>query len=48
MTKSWKEFCELLDNLDLFGKETEIYFNGKSKKASNIGKFYSQHHLLLD
>ena len=41
MTKSWKEFCELLDNLDLFGKETEIYFNGKSKKASNIGKIYS-------
>ena len=30
--------CQVLEDIDLFGKEAEVYFKGKSKKSSTIGK----------
>ena len=41
MTKSCKGILEILGNLDLFGKEVDLYYRGKQKKASTFGIIYS-------
>ena len=38
MRKTCNINCQLLEDIDLFGKEAEVYFKGKSKKSSTLGK----------
>ena len=32
--------CKILDDVDLFGKEPELYFKGNSKRTSWVGKIF--------
>ena len=36
-----KSKCKLLEDLDLFGKEPELYYKGKSKRSSRVGRFFT-------
>ena len=38
MRQACKTSCKLFENIDLFGYEAEVYFKGKSKKTSLLGK----------
>ena len=33
--------CKILDDIDLFGKEPELYFKGNSKRTSWVGKIFT-------
>ena len=33
--------CKLLNDIDLFGKEPELYFKGNSKRTSFVGKSFT-------
>ena len=33
--------CKLLDDIDLFGKEPELYFKGNSKRTSWVGRIFT-------
>ena len=33
--------CKILDDIDLFGKEPELYFKGNSKRTSFVGKSFT-------
>ena len=33
--------CKILDDVDLFGKEPELYFKGNSKRTSWVGKIFT-------
>ena len=37
----------MFDDLDLFGKEAEIYYKGKSKRSSGVGKIYSLIYIMV-
>ena len=39
--------CEFLSEFDLFGKEPELYFKGKSQRTSVFGKFFSYFYIFL-
>ena len=34
-------FCEVLKEIDLFGKTPELYIHGRSKKITNIGRIFT-------
>ena len=33
--------CKLIDDIDLFGKEPELYFKGNSKRTSWVGRIFT-------
>ena len=37
---------ECIKDYDLFGKEPDLYYKGKSKKTSWIGRFFTELYLL--
>ena len=37
MRKTCNVYCKFLDDFDLFGKEVELYYKGKAKRATRIG-----------
>ena len=39
--------CEFLSEFDLFGKEPELYFKGKSQRTSVFGKFFSYFYIFI-
>ena len=39
--------CEFLSEFDLFGKEPELYFKGKSQRTSVFGKFLTYFYLFI-
>ena len=39
--------CKLLDDIDLFGKEPELYFKGNSKRTSFVGKSFTVAYILI-
>ena len=39
--------CKLYKDIDMFGKEPEIYYKGRSKKTSWIGRFFSSSFVLI-
>ena len=39
--------CKLLDDIDLFGKEPELYFKGNSKRTSWVGKIFTVFYILI-
>ena len=38
MRKTCNINCQILEDIDLFGTEAEVYFKGKSKRSSTLGK----------
>ena len=47
MSKTCNVNCKILDNIDLFGKEPELYYKGNSKQTSWVGKLLSILYLLI-
>ena len=41
MTKKCKSFSKVLESLDIFGKEIDIYYKGKSRRTSIIGFIFT-------
>ena len=41
MSKTCKKRFQLLKDLDLFGKEVELYYRGKSRRTTCIGAFFT-------
>ena len=41
MTKKCKSFAKVLESLDIFGKEIDIYYKGKSRRTSIIGFIFT-------
>ena len=41
MTKKCKSFSKALESLDIFGKEIDIYYKGKSRRTSIIGFIFT-------
>ena len=39
--------CKLLDDIDLFGKEPELYFKGNSKRTSFVGKIFTIIYIMI-
>ena len=39
--------CKLLDDIDLFGKEPELYFKGNSKRTSWVGRIFTMFYILI-
>ena len=39
--------CKILDDIDLFGKEPELYFKGNSKRTSFVGKSFTIAYILI-
>ena len=33
--------CRLIKDVDMFGKEPELYYNGRQKKTSWVGRIFS-------
>jgi len=36
-----KCICNFIKEIDMFGKEPELYYKGKSKKTSSIGRIFT-------
>ena len=47
MKKACKKFCRLIDNIDMFGKEPELYFKGNTKRTSWLGKIFTFIYILI-
>ena len=41
MTNKCNEKCKLLDDIDLFGKDPELYYKGNPRMSSWVGKIFS-------
>ena len=39
--------CKLLDDIDLFGKEPELYFKGNSKRTSWVGRIFTVFYAMI-
>ena len=40
--------CKFIDDIDLFGKEPELYFKGNSKRTSWVGRIFTFLYILID
>ena len=47
MANACKKFCKLFDDIDMFGKEPELYFKGNTKKTSWLGKIFTFIYILI-
>ena len=47
MTNACKKFCKLFDDMDMFGKEPELYFKGNTKRTSWLGKIFTFIYILI-
>ena len=47
MRKTCNVNCKILDDIDLFGKEPELYYKGNSKQTFCIGKFLTLLYLFI-
>ena len=47
MTNVCKKFCKLFDDIDMFGKEPELYFKGNTKRTSWLGKIFTFIYILI-
>ena len=39
--------CKFIDDIDLFGKEPELYFKGNSKRTSWVGRIFTFLYILI-
>ena len=39
--------CKLLDDIDLFGKDPELYYKGNSKRVSYVGKLFTLLYVII-
>ena len=39
--------CDWINDFDMFGKRVELYYKGRSKKASSIGLIFTSLYIVL-
>ena len=39
--------CQFLSEFDLFGKQAELYFKGKSQRTSKLGKAFTYCYIII-